>query len=789
MESTDLDTIITRIRDNDSEIQYSALKALHLLISSTQGTVGIKQQDLYDRIQEFINIAKNMDGDNQRYLYDLISIMNLFHNDQNVLKYRLLGSYTSIADWGLQYVRKIVCCILDVIYQKLEIEDYTPLIKPITTFLFQHNAEIEAIDFIFEVSFQPLKNESHESLNTTFRNDYTDLIFDHIDKDNRDRIITYLEEMDKFYNIQDIMIRLYQSEPTRMLVYLLKINKINDAIEYVKSLSDSCVQKQCLYILARNCIYYESNDVEVRRILSNSFLSENFFNVATLLELLAPQKLEYIFKSLDKEKVESAAIANALVHFAFCRDPVFFPVEDDYHIKQEFSDSLRSHRSISVNASVGLIYSYSHERVLEYYSSMIYESPDIGAVLALAIASQKHHDLDSENIGLLVPFLSSSKKNDVFASMLGISILYSTSCSQTAYEAIFPLLSSSDVDVAFFAIYVLGSIFAGSADENIISACLDIYNEIKNNSPFCNLAILGISLIPMKTPEFANSEVFSKFDNYTKILSLGMMNIGTGNPKVVDEILSEAFTGDTDALLESLGLISSCIVGLGDNIATALIDRICNSSLLLDSPHLKNIFPLCFALLYPSNPKTEVIDVLEKSLFSGEADSNALISLGIVGAGTRSSRILRLLEVNYNNIYKDPRSMSSLIISQGLINMGKGLFTLSPFYYDRNVISNRSVIGLLSTVFLFIDQSLFPDFSYLCYALSSSISSKYITGIEGICRVGRPVDVVGLTGKPNKLSGSVVHSLPVILNTGEKAEIEADVATAFIEDVLVEKIK
>lgn len=787
MESADLDTIISRIQDTDSEIQYSALKALHSLISSTQGTVGIKQQDLYDRIQEFINIANSMEGNNQRYLYDLISIMNLFHNDQNVLKYRLLGSYTNIADWGLQYVRKLVCCILDVIYQKLETEDYTPLIEPVSSFLFEHNAEIEAIDFIFEVSFQFLKIEPNESLNTMFRKDYTDLIFKHIDKDNRDRIIIYLEEMDKFYNIQDMMIRMYQSEPTRLLVYLLKINRKNDAIEYVKSLSDPYVQKQCLYILARNCIYYESNNAEAIKILSNSFLSENFFNVATSLELLSPQKLEYIFKSLDKEKVESAAIANALVHFAFCRDPVFFPLEDDYQIKQEFSDSLRTHRSISVNASVGLIYSYSHERVIEYYSSMIYENPDIGAVLALAIASQKHHDLDSENIKLLIPFLSSSKKNDVFASMLGISILYSTSCSQVAYEAIFPLLSSSDVEIAFFAIYVLGSIFAGSGDESMILACLDIYNEIKNNSPFCNLAILGISLISLKSPQLSSSDVFTKFDSYTRILSLGMMNIGTGSPKIVDEILSEAFTGDTDALLESLGLISSCVVGLGDNIATSLIDRICNSSLLLDSPHLKNIFPLCFALLYPSNPKSEVIDVLEKSLFSGEADSNSLISLGIVGAGTRSSRILRILETNYNNIYKDQRSTSSLIISQGLINMGKGLFTLSPFYYDRNIISDRSVIGLMSTVFLFIDQSLFPDFSYLCYALSSSISSKYVTGVEGMCRVGKPVDVVGLTGKPNKLSGSVVHSLPVILNAGERAEIETEVVTAFIEDVLVAK--
>lgn len=189
------------------------------------------------------------------------------------------------------------------------------------------------------------------------------------------------------------------------------------------------------------------------------------------------------------------------------------------------------------------------------------------------------------------------------------------------------------------------------------------------------------------------------------------------------------------------------------------------SSLLLDSQHLRISFPLCLALLYSSNPKTEVIDALEKSINSGDADVNPLIALGIVGAGTRSSRILRILDSNYNNVYKDPIALSALIISQGLMNLRKGLFTLSPLYYEKNVVSDRSITGLPSTVFLFIDQSMFADHSYLCYLLSSSISPKYVTGYEGSCREGKPVNVVGLAGKPNKLSATVIHSLPIIINT------------------------
>lgn len=789
MDSSDLDVIILRIQDSEKEIQHAALKTLHQFISSTQGSVGIKQQDLYDRMGEFKKTVEKLDGDNQKYLYDLMSIISLFYDDNCVLKYKLLGLYIPISEWGLQYVRKLICCILDVINKKLETADYRPLIVPICEFLFKHNAEIEAIDFIFEVSFIKPKMKTNEDKNTSFSGDYTDLIFKHIENDNKERISIYLEEMKNFFQIEEILIKFYQETPSKCLVYLLQLNRKNAAIEYVKSLSGTPFYKQCLYILARNNLYFKDSDNETTKILSNSFLSDNFFDVATSLEVLSPQKLDYIFKSLDKEKTEAAAIANALIHFAYCRDPVFFPSADDYKVKPELAAHLKGNTSISVLASIGLINSYSHEKIVENYANLIYDSPNAGAILAHTIASQRHHDLDSENISLLASLLDSSDKNDILASMIGIAILYSASASQRAYELIFPLLSSSESDVALFSIFVLGSIFAGTCDEEIATSCIDIYSEIKNDSAFSNLAILGIALISMKHPEAVNCAFYSKLDTYTKIMSLGLMNIGTGNPNIVDEILTDAFTGDTDALLESLGLIACCIVALGDNIATSLTSRICNSSLLLTSPHLKTVFPLCIALLYPSNPKSEIIDSLEKSLSGGEADCNSLIALGIIGAGTRSSRILRIFDMNYGNLYKDQRSMSALIISQGLINLGKGLFTLSPFYYHNNIIADKPIIGLLSTLFLFFDQSLFPDFSYLSYILSMSISSKYVCGSEGSCRVGRPIETVGLTGKPNKLGGTVIHSFPIVLNTNERAEVDEEVLTEYIEDVILKRNK
>lgn len=788
MENSNLETIIERIQDKDVEVQKSALILLHNEILSSHSSTGFKNQELYDSIEIFEKALETIEDDsNRKYLYGLLSVINLFHSDQKVLKYRLLGSITTIDEWGLQYIRQLVCCILDVINNNLESEDYTSLIEPIIEFLFKHNAEIEAIDFIFEISFVPSRNKIESSKNTLFRKDYTDLIIKYIDGQNRDRILLYLENMDEFYNINDLMLKIFSSDPTRYLVYLLKINRIENAIDFVKSIENKPLKHQCLYILARNRIFYETSDSDESHILTNSFLSKTIYDVAKVLELLPAQKLDNIFRGLDKDKAEAVAIANALVHFGYNRDPVFFPEDSDYKVKEDVAAQLRSSRNISTVASLGLINSYSHEKMYEHSAEMIYDNPDIGAILALAIAAQMHHDVNSNIFDLLCLFLSSDNPKEVLAAMFGVSLLFSCSNSSKAYDVIFPLLSSTNVDVCLFAIYVLGSIFAGSGNEGLISACVDIYYDLKKESPFFTLSILGISLLFMKNPDLVNSPLYSKLDIYSKILATGLMHVGTGNPAIADEILTESFTGDTDALLESIGLMASCLIGIGDTISTQLLERIVNSSLLLDAPHIRSVFPLSIALLYPSSPKSEVLDALERSINSGDSDVNSLIALGIVGAGTRSSKISRILESNYNNVYKDHKSTAALIISQGLVNLGKGLYTLSPLYYDKKLVSNRPLIGLLSTIFLFIDQSMFSDYSFLCYFLTSSISHKFVTGYEGTCKVGKPIDVVGFAGCPNKIGAAVVHTFPIVLNSNEKAEVDDQVYTAYIEDILIKK--
>jgi 26S proteasome regulatory subunit N1 len=791
MDSTDLNIIVERIQDKDQEIQRQALETLHNEVRSTQGTITVKHQELSVLVKDLESVVKKISGYNQKHLYDLMSVMYTLDSDQDVLKCRILGNVTDLEDWGHQYVKKLTTCIVDVINNKLEQEDYENLVDPIVNFLFKHNSELEAIDFIIELSrVQELITDPKR----TEWNRYFQMIVDATDEDNRERIIGYVSELGRFYDLEELILILNKYNPSKYLVHLIKYNRREEAISYVKNTEDPLYKKQLLYILARNSIFYQSDNELENKILTNSHLTDEFFGVAMSLELLPPKKLEHMFKGLNKDRIDAACIANGLVHFAYCRDPVYFPQENDYRIKEEHLEQLKLYKSIASFASAGLVNAFEPSKIYDYYSSSIFNAPEVGAVLALALSSYRSYDHKQTIITLLANFIYAPDKKTIIASLLGISVLYAGTASSEAYDLVFPLLSSQDNDIVFFSIYVLGTVFCGSnssasnlAGLPVLSACLEVYSSHEKSSAFTNFAILGISLFLYQSKHLRTTTQFSDMDKYCKILSLGTMHCGSGNQIIVDEILTESFTGETDALLETLGLLSCCLVGVGDSLAGQLLERISTSALLLDSPHLRDTVPLCIAMIYASNPKSEIIDILEKSLNIGDSNVNSLLSLGILGAGTCSSRILRILDSNYGIVYKDSRASSALIYAQGLVNLGKGMFSLSPLCYDKQVILPKGIIGLMSTMAIFLDDNLFKDYPFLFYSIVQSIVPKYVVGYDGSAKVGKPVDVVGLAGKPNKISAGVVHTFPVVLAENEKAAVEDEVCTYYIEDVVVKR--
>ena len=73
---------------------------------------------------------------------------------------------------------------------------------------------------------------------------------------------------------------------------------------------------------------------------------------------------------------------------------------------------------------------------------------------------------------------------------------------------------------------------------------------------------------------------------------------------------------------------------------------------------------------------------------------NAIIGLGILGAGTNNSRIAGLLRQLAEHA-REPSMLFVVRLAQGLLHMGKGLLTITPFHADRSLVSKSAMGAIL----------------------------------------------------------------------------------------------
>lgn len=75
---------------------------------------------------------------------------------------------------------------------------------------------------------------------------------------------------------------------------------------------------------------------------------------------------------------------------------------------------------------------------------------------------------------------------------------------------------------------------------------------------------------------------------------------------------------------------------------------------------------------------------------------NSILALGLVGCGSNNARIaamLRQLAVYY---HKDEHNLFVVRIAQGLLHMGKGTMSISPYHSDRSQVcacNNYTIYG------------------------------------------------------------------------------------------------
>lgn len=87
---------------------------------------------------------------------------------------------------------------------------------------------------------------------------------------------------------------------------------------------------------------------------------------------------------------------------------------------------------------------------------------------------------------------------------------------------------------------------------------------------------------------------------------------------------------------------------------------------------------------------------------------NAVLALGIMGAGTNNARLAGMLRSLSSYYGKEPNLLFMVRIAQGLVHMGKGLMSLSPYHTDRQLLSPVALSGLVSLLYCALDVKVNP---------------------------------------------------------------------------------
>lgn len=250
---------------------------------------------------------------------------------------------------------------------------------------------------------------------------------------------------------------------------------------------------------------------------------------------------------------------------------------------------------------------------------------------------------------------------------------------------------------------------------------------------------------------------------------------------------------------QAVAVLGLALISMGEELGADMSIRTFGHLLQYGDPVIRRVVPLAIGLLSVSDPKLTLMDILSK--FTHDSDLEvaqaAIIGLGLIGAGTNNSRIagiLRQLSVYYS---KEPSCLFLVRISQGLLHAGKGLVSMNPYYADRFLQSKTAIGGLLTMLFCCLDlkSTILGKYHFLLYYLGLAARPRMIYSVDETVefkatsvRVGQAVDTVGQAGRPKSITGFQTHTTPVLLATGERAEMateEYSTVAAALEGVIV----
>ncbi|KAL5212850.1 hypothetical protein ABZP36_023697 [Zizania latifolia] len=696
----------------------------------------------------------------------------------------------------------------------MPIDALMELVQQIVSFHMKHNAEPEAVDLLMEV----------EDL---------DLLVEHVDSTNYKRTCLYLTSSSRYLPAPDDMLALdiaytiymkFEDLASALRIALLLDNK---SMQYVKQVytatDDLLLKKQFSYIIARHGLAMEiddeitadDNDKEVlQEIVNNTKLSEGYLTLARDIEVMEPKSPEDIYKvhlidgrgassSLDSARQNLAAtFVNAFVNAGFGQDKLMTALSDSSSsgASGNWLFKNKEHGKASAAASLGMILLWDTDSGLAQLDKYLHSNDShvvAGALLGIGIVTCGVKNDCDPALAILMEYISKDDPNIRIGAILGLGIAYASSQKEELKTYLSTVLgdSQSTLEVLIFSAIALGLVFVGSCNEEIaqsIILALMERSEAELAEPIIRLLPVALGLLYLGKQESveATAEVSKTFDEkirkYCDVTLMSLAYAGTGNVLKVQKLLGicsqHLEKGETHQGPAVLGI---ALIAMAEELGAEMAVRSLERLLQYGEQNIRRAVPLALGILCISNPKVNVMDTLSRLSHDADADVSmaAIISLGLIGAGTNNARIAGMLRNLSSYYYKEAAHLFCVRIAQGFVHLGKGLLTLSPYHSDRFLLSPMALGGLVTVLHACLDMksTILGKYHYILYIIVLAMQPRMLLTVDEDLkplpvpvRVGQAVDVVGQAGRPKTITGFQTHSTPVLLAAGERAELATE---------------
>lgn len=813
----DMEMMVERLTDADLTIQKTALESMRTSIKSATSSMTSVPKPLkflrahYGTLKT-AHSETLKDASCKMLAADIISVLAMTmgaEGDMDSLKYKLQGSQDDVGEWGHEYVRNLAREVATEFSQRQAADpdagrpaDLDNLIDQMVPYLMQHNAEHEACDLLIEVSrlgdVVPRCNEKTYPRVCLYLSSCAQYVPSPDDAEILSVAITVFRNFEQYSGAMRLA---------------LKLDNLELCSEILASCKDEAMRKQLGFQIARHTAAFQTPEgaEALEDVLASTALSESFLTLARDLDVMEPKTPDDIYSkattgragNLPSSSVDSArknlasTFVNAFVNAGFGTDKQVTTDGNNWIFKN------KDHAMTSATASLGMIHMWDVDTGLSQIDRYTYSKEDqvkAGALLGIGVVNAGVKNDCDPALGLLSEYVDQANPTLRVSAILGLGIAYAGAARDEINEMLTPIVEDSTIGVRIvgYAALSLGLVYVGTCDADIAQSIMTTLMErpaeqlTDSHTRFLSLG-LGLLFLGKGDAAEVTLEALKTIEGpvgkYAQLTVESCAFAGTGNVLKIQSMLhviSEVHDDeDADMTHKAVAVLGLALVAAGEDIGSEMVLRSFDHLLQYGDIETRRAVPLALGYLSASNPKIGVMDTLSKLTHDGDPEvaHGAILGLGMIGAGTNNSRIAALLRTLSTYYQKDVNQLFLVRIAQGLLYMGKGTMSLSPFHSDRLLMSPTGVAGLLTVLHAALDfkQTILAKSHFILYTLAVSMWPRMVMTFDEdlkplpvSVRVGQAVDTVGQAGRPKTITGFQTNNTPVLLSYGDRAELATE---------------